>query len=100
MLKKTIQHTTRMGYISLRIPFQIHQKSRNSLLQRTRLNGGYAIDTIFILSQVLNIEIGNNHSHRINKNIKNLWHEIIIRRYRCAPRLFPPIRSAILYYKR
>ena len=47
IMKQTLKHTTRMGKISSRIPFQLHHKSRNPLLQRTRLLEGHATDTIF-----------------------------------------------------
>ena len=33
-MKKILQHTTRLGKISLRIPSRQHWKSRNPLLQR------------------------------------------------------------------
>ena len=44
--KKMLQHTTSIGKILSRIPFQLHHKSRNPFLQRTRLSEGYATDTI------------------------------------------------------
>ena len=37
IMNKTLQHTTKMGKISSKIPFQLHHKSRNIFLQRTRL---------------------------------------------------------------
>ena len=61
-MKKTLQHTTRMGNKLSRIPFQLHHKSRNILLQRTILSDGYATDTIFILSQFLKGKIQYYHS--------------------------------------
>ena len=47
VMKKTLQHTTRLGKISTRVPMRIHYKSRNPLLNRARLNEGYSTDTIF-----------------------------------------------------
>ena len=46
-MKKTLQHTTRLGKISLRIPLRQHWKSRSPLLQRKRLHEPEATDTVF-----------------------------------------------------
>ena len=47
IMKKNIQHTTKVGKILSIILFQINHRTRNSLIQRTILSEGYATDSIF-----------------------------------------------------
>jgi len=46
-VKKTLQNTTQLGTLSIRVPLRQHHKSRNPLLNCTRLMEEYATDTWF-----------------------------------------------------
>ena len=70
IMKKNIQHTTKVGKILSIILFQINHRTRNSLIQRTILSEGYATDSIFPLSHVLKGTMRHKHSQKLNLNTK------------------------------
>ncbi len=47
IMEQTMKNTTLYGSINKRVPMQQHYKSRNPILQRRRINEGYATDTWF-----------------------------------------------------